>query len=131
MSYSDLDRITYTYPAVAFGSGDTTQAFRGPKGKTGRLLRAHLHPTTTFAGATTNAKVQVGPSGTLTAKMNWDVGTPAAGTAVATDDSTQTSNPISDPELAADTTYLVTLKAPTGGGAAGVGTVEIVVGWSW
>lgn len=131
MSYSDADRTTYSFGSVNFAGGDSTQCIRGPKGKQGRLMRLHIIPTTTFAGGTTTPKMQVGKSGSLTAYANWDMGTAAAGSARSSDDSAQSTNPITSASLPADTDILLTFKAPTGGGAAGVGLPSIVVDWDW
>jgi hypothetical protein len=130
MSYSLGGRRIYSYPSVNFGGGDSTQSFRGPRGKTGHLRWIHTTATTAYAGATTTPKIQVGISGTLTQKANWDTGTLAITLSKSSDDSQQTSNPITDENLAADVDYLVTFKAPTGGGAAGVGHVQICVDWA-
>ena len=129
MSYADPERRQYSFGPNTF-TGDVAESIRGPKGKKGLLRWAHAHATTTFAGATTRPKLQLGVSGTLTAYMNWDMGTLAAGSAISTDDSLQTSNPITNAEIPADTNLVVGLIAATGGGAAGVGRVELCIDWS-
>lgn len=133
MSYSDADRMVYSFPAIAFSGGDNTAGIKGPRGKAGKLIRAHVHATTTFAGATTRPKLQIGKSGTVTAYMNWDLGTLAAGLGESSDDVNQTSNPISPVTgiIPADTAVLVSFISATGGGAAGVGSVEVVIDWDW
>lgn len=130
MSYSDGDRRIYAFGPTTYTS-DVAESIRGPKGKKGRLLWLSSHATTTFAGATTRPKLQVGVTGTLTAYANWDMGTLAAGKCIQSDDSLQTSNPITQAEIPADTDLVVGLIAATGGGAAGVGRTEVCIEWSW
>jgi len=133
MSYSDADRMVYAFPAIAFSGGDNTAGIRGPRGKAGKLIRAHVHATTAFAGATTRPKLQIGKLGSVTSHMNWDLGTQAINTGQSSDDSSQTSNPISPVTgiIPADEAVLCSFISATGGGAAGVGSVEVCIDWDW
>ena len=131
--YNSPTRISYGFNGVDGHTADITKIVRGPKGQRGRLVDILVSITTTTAGATTTPKVQVGTSGALTTSANLDMGATAAPAAVVgsavtgalTTDSFTKVCPI----LAADTDLYFTLKAATGGGAAGVYDVEIIVDW--
>lgn len=129
MSYSNPDRRSYVFPAVAFGTG-TAQSFQGPKGKAGRLVDIHVSCTVLFTAVTTPAYVQVGTAATPAANAALALGTLAATDAIsAKGNGVTTAYTLTTDQIAADTQVEVTFVAPTGGTPAGTGTVAVVVDW--
>jgi hypothetical protein len=121
MSYSNPSSVTYAFSGVSFASSDTTFALTAPTGfEHGTVRQVLASVTTTCAGATTTPFVQLGKAGTLTKYANVALGTTAAGAAV---------NGTIGTAYVDDTALVVTMKAATGAGAAGVATVFITIEW--
>lgn len=128
MSYDNPLRVSYSFAAIDFGT-TKTRYIRGPAGKRGRVVDATLSVTTLFTAVTTPAHVEVGPSGTLTAALDWTLTTNAANS---TTNASQQSGAFKTgvaSYLAADTDVLITFLAPTGGSPAGVADAHIVIEW--
>lgn len=130
MSYdSPIRPITIT--ANSFASTDHTILLKPRAGAKFGFVDALVNPTTTFAGATTTPKLQVGKPGALTQICNWDMGTAAAGTPLraSIDSPASLTLPAAGMTawLAQDEQLAITLKAATGGGAAGVADIVIYV----
>jgi len=124
MSYSNPLTRTTVLKAVDFSSADSTHPIKAPPGCTrGRLRDIQVGVTTTCAGATTKPKVQLGITGSLTKYANHDCGTTAAGAVSQLAPASYTEDSITDTDL------LITCKAATGAGAAGVGNVMVVIDW--
>lgn len=128
MSYSLPNRRTYTFPAVAFGSG-SAQSIKGPRGKAGRLVDIHVSCTVLFTAVTTPAYVQVGTASDTDYNANFALGTLAATDSVSLIGSTGSASSLIQPIIDADTQVEVTFVAPTGGSPAGTGTVSICIDW--
>lgn len=130
--YDTPVRLNYCFAAVDFAGGDTTRLIKNPrKGSKGKVRSILIMPTTTFAGATTKPKVQIGDGVTVTKYANVDGGVTAAGSALMARDQAGGITAMSVPAVltATDGDLTVTFKAPTGGGLAGVGDVHIEVEW--
>jgi len=132
MSYSNPNRRHYVFPeaSVDFSTPNTTGAFRGPRGKTGTLVCAQLLVSTTIAGTNNDAKINIGISGTLAKHMSWSIGEPVADGYRSSDDNVNTTNPMVDANLAADTDILVSIVEDTAGDGAGDGVIIVVVDWA-
>ena len=125
-------RMTYGYTGVNFAAGDAVRVIKNPrKGARGRVRSINIHATTTFAGATTKPKVQVGDGVTANRYADVDGGTTAAGAAMIARDVAGGIVGLAVPNIvtATDGDLTVTFKAPTGAGLAGVGDVHIEVEW--
>lgn len=128
MSYDAPLRVSYSWSAINFGSS-TSRILRGPAGKRGRVVDATANVTTLFTNVTTGARLQVGPSGTLTAALDMPFTNNAAGSAL---DATNVSGAIKTGTasfLAADTDQTVGFIAPTGGTPAGVADIHVTIEW--
>ena len=133
MSYADANRRTYVFSetAVDFSGNNALGAIRGPKGKVGRLVFAGLAVSTTLSGTNNNATINIGNSGDADAYMSWVVGEPTADAYRSTDDSLQTTNPLTGLEIAADTEVLIAIVEDTGGDGAGDGVLTVQIDWAW
>lgn len=133
MSYSDADRRQYTFAeaAVDFSTSSAIGAIRGPKGKTGRLIAAGLAVSTTIAGTTGDAKINIGHATDADAYMSWSIGEPAADSYRSTDDVLQTTSPLTGLEIAADTEVLVAIVEDTTADGAGDGVLTVIIDWAW
>lgn len=138
MSYDRPCRMTYTFGPYTF-TADETFSVQGPKGKKGRLWDYGVTGVTTaFAGGTTTPMLSVGtPSDADAYGEEFDFGTLA-------DNSGQSIRSTYYPYHASFDDYLlltqvipadqeVVLKAigATGGGAAGVANIFMVIDWEW
>jgi len=132
MAYDTPDQETYCFPSKDFASTDVTYVLAGPKGKQGRIRDVQFVCTVTCAGATTKPIIHVGISGDTDKYCLFNLGTTAAGAAVR---ATGTAGILINdadgtPQIhPADTALHVVLVAATGGGAAGVGLVQVMVDW--
>lgn len=130
--YDTPSRLMYGYTGVNFAAGDAVRIIKNPrKGMKGRVRSIQIHATTTFAGATTKPKVQVGDGVTVNKYADVDGGTTAAGSAMIAKDVAGGIVGLAVPNVvtANDGDLTVTFKAPTGAGLAGVGDVHIEVEW--
>jgi len=130
--YDTPVRMTYGYTGVNFAAGDAVRVIKNPrKGTKGKVRSINIHATTTFAGATTKPKVQIGDGVTANKYADVDGGTTAAGAAMIARDQAGGITAMSVPAVltATDGDLTVTFKAPTGAGLAGVGDVHIEVEW--
>lgn len=139
--YDNPLRMTYTYPALAFGgaSSSTTikppRRFNGPgQMKNGLIHDIHVAVTVLFTAVTTPAFVRLGYAGDHDYYAELNMGTAAASTGVNAGEAT--TYPIfraidlaNDPTPGALTAVLVNFVAATGGSPAGTGTVAISIGW--
>jgi hypothetical protein len=127
----------YAFPGVTLTSDDV-RSFKGPKGKEGTLIDYGFEGvTTTFAGGTTTPGVKVGNAsdddayGTIL-----DALTMAADTAGSFSVLTQTVPGTTSYDalmvqrkIPKDTVVYLTLRAASGGGAAGVGGMFVEIAW--
>ncbi|MBT1154369.1 hypothetical protein J1C56_02060 [Aminobacter anthyllidis] len=132
MSYADPDRRQYTFAEAScdFSGNNALGMIRGPKGKTGRLKWASLAVTTTIAGTTGDAKINIGNAGDADAYMAWSIGEPAVDTFRSTDDSSQTTSPLTGLEIAANTEVLIAIVEDTTGDGAGDGVLTVCIDWA-
>jgi len=128
MSYDNPLRVTYSFAAMDFGT-TKTRYIRGPAGKRGRVVDATLSVTTLFTAVTTGAHIEVGPTGTLTAALDWTLTTNAANSTANASGQSGAIKTGAASFLAADTDALVTFLAPTGGSPAGIADVHLTVEW--
>ncbi len=130
--YDTPHRLMYGYTGVNFAAGDAVRVIKNPKtGSKGKVRSINIHATTTFAGATTKPKVQIGDGVTVNKYADVDGGTLAAGSAMVAKNAAGGIKAIDTPHVltATDGDLTVTFKAPTGAGLAGVGDVHIEVEW--
>jgi hypothetical protein len=131
MAYDNPERIQYSLAANDFGGGaDTTQAIKGPGGKSGRVKHAHVYDVTeTFVGTTTGSQVLVGLAGDTNAYFESDAAlltgaVPAVGAAV------MLGNKLpGDPLIPPDTAVLITCVPTVGGAVTGIASVDVVIDW--
>lgn len=130
--YDTPHRLTYGYPAVAFNGADIVRIIKNPRpGSKGKVTSINVHSTTTFAGATTLPKVQVGDGVTANKYADVQPGALAAGAAYVGKNAATGIKAVDIPHVltATDGDLTVTFKAATGGGAAGVADIHIEVEW--
>lgn len=130
--YDTPHRLTYGYSAVAFNGADIVRIIKNPKtGSKGKVTSINVHSTTTFAGATTLPKVQVGDGVTANKYADVQPGALAAGAAYIGKNAATGINAVDIPHVltATDGDLTVTFKAATGSGAAGVADIHIAVEW--
>lgn len=130
--YDTPVRAVYGYTGVNFAAGDAVRVIKNPRtGLKGRVRSINIHATTTFAGATTKPKVQVGDGVTANKYADVDGGATAAGSAMIAKDAAGGILAMSNGTLVTATNgdLTVTFKAPTGADLAGVGDVHIEVEW--
>jgi hypothetical protein len=128
-------RITYPYPALAFGGASSSSTIKPPRGKTQATIEEiHVGVTVLFTAVTTPAFIRLGYSADHDYYAELNMGTAAASAGYGTSDIT--INPIfrkidlrSDPNPGVLTSVLVNFVAATGGSPAGTGTVLISLGW--
>jgi hypothetical protein len=129
-----------------FGNSTLTFTHRGPKGKRGIVRDIEALVTTAMVGTSTVPEVDVGTGSGDTSYARFRLGT-AAGTGYGT--GVKRARPLCTtgnglkPTLSdftghvaletdflpADTDYVITLKAGTGGSPAGVADVAVVIEW--
>ena len=127
MSYSNPNRMSYSFGPIDFGAGGDVVSIQGPSGKAGRLIEIMVAATETFNAVTTQADVQVGTAADPDANALFQLGTLADTDSV----SAYGTSSIIDADIAADTQVEVTFTAPTGGTPAGIAHVTIVIDWDW
>lgn len=130
--YDMPHRLTYAYSAISFAGGDLTRVIKNPrKGSKGKVRSINIHATTTFAGATTKPRVQVGDGVIATKYADVDGGALAADSALIGRDQASGIAALAIPHVltSSDGDLTVTFKAATGAGAAGVADVHIEVEW--
>jgi hypothetical protein len=139
--YNTPDRVTYSFPAVNFGS-NTTRYIKGPAGKVGKIVEMLVCPTTSFTGTTAAGRLQLGDGVTATKYADLALGAagagPAAGAPVRATDVTKVGSGAAlkgqDPNvlpftfIPADQIITVTNLAPTGT-PAGVADETITIEW--
>lgn len=151
-------REQYTFNDATFGATTVIHNMIGPKGCTGFVRDIIVDVTTTLVGTTTVPEIDVGTASGDTTYGRYRLGT-AAGTGYATgirragQEATITGNPPRNAQdfpnrvnldgypysattgvgwvgrLPADTAFVITCKAGTGGAPAGGGTVTVVIDW--
>lgn len=137
MSIYDGQRTRYEFSQISFASSDVLRHIIGPKGKEGLLWDYGCHSVTTlFAGATSTPMMLVG---TVADEDHYgddfDFGAAAVasgGKSIRTtyrDTDTGFGTYMLIRNLPADTVIMVTMRAATGGGAAGVATTFVDIIW--
>lgn len=130
--YDIPHRLTYAFPAVAFNAADIVRIIKNPRtGAKGKVRSCNIYATTTFAGATTLPKVQVGDGVTANKYADVQAGALAAGAAYVGKDAASGILALGTPHILTATNgdLTVTFKAATGGGAAGVADIHLEVEW--
>lgn len=123
----------YWFTGQAFNGADIVKRLKNPrKGSKGKVRSVEAVVTTTCAGATTTPKVQIGDGTTANKYADVALGTTAAGSSVMARDYAGGIKALADGAYVltdSDGDLVVTLKAATGAGAAGVADIGIVVEW--
>ena len=130
MSYSDPNRLCYSFGEIDFGAGGEVLSITGPAGKSGLLRSIHVAASETFTDDTTEGAVQVGTAADPDAYAAFNLGTLADTDSAASDDGSTDTDAIIDERIPADTQVEVTCVAPTGGTPAGKGYVTVVIDWA-
>lgn len=128
MSYSQPDIVTYTFPAVDFGTGGLTTAIKAPAGyKNGRIIDVGCRVTETFACDGTPGSVSIGTTGDgdAYAKLNIADGTAATDFFNTQDD----TDAIIEADVTNTQLEVVCAVGVDAGTEAGIGDVVIVIGW--
>lgn len=141
---------TYIQPSSAFGATTETQTYVGPKGKRGMVLDIDLDITADMVGTTTVPEIDVGTASGDTTYGRFRLGTTAvAGYTVAQGAARRASqvggNTLMDDTpsyqdyaghvmmrtafIPADTPFVITRKAGTGGTPAGTARSRVTIGW--
>lgn len=132
MAYDEGIVVTYVFGVHDFGTAGEALAIKPPAGYSrGRILDVGIAVTETFAGTSTSGFVRIGTAADPDAYAELNI--TAAGDGAAAD--TNYFNTLDDPDaiIEADipsaTQLEVAFVAPTGGTAAGMGFVHIVIRW--
>jgi hypothetical protein len=142
--YEDIAE-TYWYPAQNFGNSTITHNVIGPPGKFGMVMDIMADVTTAMVGTTTVPEIDVGTGSGDTSYARYRLGT-AAGTGYGTGvhrarQESITGNPppvlndysghvaLETAQIPANTAFVITLKAGTGGAPAGVADVMVRIKW--
>lgn len=133
--YDNPLRVTYTYPALAFGGTSSSTTIKPPRGlNNGRIEDIHVAVTTLFTAVTTPAFVRIGYSGDTDYFAELNMGTAAASAGLGGRDFTTSPifrgiDMVNDATAGALSSVLVSFVAATGGTPAGTGTVSIPISW--
>lgn len=135
--YDNPTRITYTYPALAFGGASSSSTIKPPRGKfQGTIEDIHVAVTVLFTAVTTPAFIRLGYSGDHDYYAELNMGTAAASAGFGTVDIAGGTSPIyrridlkNDPIPGVLTAVLINFVAATGGSPAGTGSVNVAIGW--
>lgn len=132
MSYGNPNRRLHIFSEanMDFSGNNASGTIRGPRGKRGYLKYCEFRASTTIAGTNNDAKINIGNGTSATAYMSWTIGEPAADATIVTDSSAQATNPITDPEIPADTDILVAVVEDTAGDGAGDGVLVVCIDWA-
>jgi hypothetical protein len=146
-TYDAPYREHYTLPSSAFGATTATQSWIGPAGRTGLVRDIEVYATADFVGTTTVPEVDVGTASGAVEYARFRLGTSAtAGLAAASTPiraRTQVQGNPTPPvnttftgyvaletaRIPADTAFVITAKAGTGGTPAGTGIVRVTIDW--
>ena len=143
----DFDLVVY--PAQAFGNSTTVFNYIGPPGKSGLVVDIMADITASMVGTTTVPEIDVGTSSGDTSYARYRLGTSAtSGYAAASTPKRarqeaalipQVQPPaasdyaghvaLETAQIPANTAFVITLKAGTGGSPAGTATVYIWIKW--
>jgi hypothetical protein len=110
-----------------FGSSNKTFIMPPAPGKTWQYLDIVANVTTTCAGGTTTPIIQVGKSGDTDFLALLNLGTAAGGTSIRQTTDAPASRLLTSGCLDTDADLHIVLVAATGGGAAGVADVFVLV----
>lgn len=148
--YNEPVRERYTLPSAAFGASTAIQTFKGPKGKKGIVRDITVNLTADMVGTTTVPEVCVGSASGNVEYARFRLGTSATagyttaqnavrratteignkgngGTQVLSDFTGHIS--LGTDYIPADTNFVITGKAGTGGTPAGTGIIHVDVDW--
>lgn len=152
MSYDNAIKQTYVFPSSAFGATTAATTFKGPPGKAGFVRDIRVEPSADFVGTTTVPEVDVGNASGDVTNARFRLGSTAilgytaaggplnAASLVASAPGNTGGVPralndyaghiaLETARLAADTAFVITLKAGTGGVPAGTARVEVDIDW--
>jgi hypothetical protein len=145
--YANPETETYESATGAFGATTATKTYVGPKGKKGLVRDIEIFLTADCVGTTTVPEVDVGTASGDTSYARWRLGTTAtAGMTAASTPQRARSQISGNPTppvnnafagfialetalIPADTPFVVTMKAGTGGTPAGTGTSRVTIDW--
>lgn len=135
--YDNPKRITYTYPALAFGGASSSSSIKPPRGLfNGTVEDIHVAVTVLFTAVTTPAYIRLGYAGNTSYYAELAMGTAAASAGYGSADIAASTGVIfrridlrNDPVPGVLTAVLVNFVASTGGTPAGTGSVNVCIGW--
>lgn len=128
MSYSNMDIITYTLPAVDFGTGGLTTSIRAPAGyDKGRILEVGARVTEVFACDSTAGLVEIGTTGDADAYVAMSIADATAATDFfnVRDD----SDAIIEADVDSTQLEIVCTVGVDAGTESGIADIIIVIGW--
>lgn len=145
-AYNDPIRVHYKSAVGAFGATTATESYIGPKGKRGLVRDIEVFLTADAVGTTTVPEVDVGTASGDTTYARFRLGTSAtAGITAASTPVRARGLAIGNPPpvladyaghvsletafIPADTAFVITNKAGTGGVPAGTGYTIVTVEW--
>lgn len=135
--YDNPLRISYPYPALAFGGAASSSTIKPPRGLyNGFIQDIHVAVTVLFTAVTTPAFIRVGYTGDTDYYAELNMGTAAANAGYGSADVASSTGVVfrridlrNDPVPGVLTGVLVSFVAATGGTPAGTGTAVICIGW--
>lgn len=142
-------RERYTFPSSAFGATTVNQTWVGPKGRKGIVRDISVYITASMVGTTTVPEVTVGTASAAVEYARFRLGTSATSgytnspavrraTQVAGNSGNGTNVVLEDftghvklgtDYIPADTAFVMSTVAGTGGSPAGTGIVQIDIDW--
>lgn len=127
MSYDIPRVITYSFPAVDFGAGDSAAAIKAPLGyRNGRIVDVAVNVTEVFNQVSTPGHVHIGTSGDADAYVDMNMAAAAAGSVFNTQDDIDAIIDGDVDEVQLEVAFI----APVGGTPTGIGDVSIAIAWS-
>lgn len=143
MGYDNPQREVYSFLDATFGATTVSHQHIGPKGKVGIVRDIEVDIDVTLVGSTTAPEVTVGATAGASEYARFRLGT-AAGTPYAAN-TTRRARQISagqptfedftghvkleTAQLPADTQFVISNNAGTGGSPAGGGLVRVTIDW--
>ena len=145
--YANPETISYESATGAFGATTASKSYIGPKGRKGLVRDIEVFLTADAVGTTTVPEVTVGTAVGTSEYARYRLGTaPAAGLPAASTPVRARSAVVGNPTppvlndyvghvaletalIPADTPFVITGKAGTGGSPAGTGTHRVEIDW--
>lgn len=150
MGYDNPLREVYVQPSSAFGATTEIQTYVGPKGLTGLVRDIDIDITADMVGTTTVPEIDVGSGSGLTEYARFRLGTTAVAGYTTAQGASRRATVVAGKRfgqdcayqdyaghvmlatarIPADTPFVITRKAGTGGVPAGTGRSRVIIDWS-